>query len=169
MKAVCILVLIFAWLNVLAQPVSETTNEFRITGKVKNEKTISLNDLIHYKTIELKDVNVSCSPKKEDKVKSAKAVLLRDILDSVAFDYEKSWLLNEFYFLFVAADGYKVVFSFNEIYNTEIGNNLYVVTEMEGKKMSEMENRILVLTTKDIKAGPRNMKWLSEIVVRRAE
>lgn len=96
-------------------------------------------------------------------------VLLKNILDSVAFQYEKSRMLNYYYFLFVASYGYKIVFSFNEIYNTETGNNLYIVTEMDGKKIQEMDNRILLLTTKDIKGGPRNMKSLSKIVVCSAE
>jgi hypothetical protein len=40
---------------------------------------------------------------------------------------------------------------------------------MDGKKIQEMENSILLLTTKDIKGGARNMKSLSKIVVCSAE
>ena len=167
-KTTVVLLLIAASAILHAQN-TQSTDAFKITGKVKNEKVITLADLQRYKTIELHDVNVTCSPKKEDMVKSVKAVLLRDILDSVAFEYEKSYMLNEYYFLFVGSDGYKIVFSFNEVYNTEVGNNLFVVTERDGKSISEMENRIMILSAKDIKAGPRNIKWLSEIVVCRAQ
>ncbi|MSQ79199.1 MAG: hypothetical protein EXR21_05940 [Flavobacteriaceae bacterium] len=130
-----ILLLIFTITGLCTQAQTEATNEFKINGKVKTEKTISLADLQRYPTIELTDINTSCSPKKEEKAKSVKVVLLKNILDSVAFQYEKSRMLNYYYFLFVASDGYKIVFSFNEIYNTETGNNLYIVTEMDGKKI----------------------------------
>ena len=102
-------------------------------------------------------------------MKTLKGVLLKNILDSVRFDYEKSNFLNRYYFLFVAADGYKTVFSFNEVYNTEVGNSLYIVTEIGGKNVQDVSNRVLMLSTKDIKSGGRNMKWLTRIVVCSAE
>jgi hypothetical protein len=148
---------------------SNTTDQFLITGKVKLEKNFTLNDIKRFPIITLTDVNVSCSPKTENRVKEIKAVMLKNLLDSVSFQYEKSRMLNQYYFLFIAKDGYKMVFSFNEIYNTEIGKNLYIVTEIEGNPINEMGNSIMVLTTKDIKGGSRNMKWLSKIIVGMAE
>lgn len=145
------------------------TDSFTITGLVKAEKTLTLHDLKRYKAVELHDINASCSPKKEERIKKVKAVLLKDILDSVAFQYEKPRMLNQFYFMFIASDGYKLLYSFNEIYNTETGNNLFVVTEMDGKPIEEMENRILMLTASDIRGGSRNMKGLKEIVVGKVE
>jgi hypothetical protein len=90
-------------------------------------------------------------------------------LNSVTYDYQSKKELNEFYFVLEASDGYRILFSFNEVYNTEVGNNLFLVAEQDGKKASEMENGILVLSTKDIKQGSRNMKWLKKIVVCKAE
>ena len=115
------------------------------------------------------DVNTSCSSKQREEATGVKAVLVKDLLDSVEFDYESRKMLNQFYFKFVAEDGYTVVYSFNEIYNTETGNHLYVVTEMNGKSITENEKRILLLTTSDIKGGSRNMKWVKRIVVCMAE
>lgn len=169
MRKIFFISLLFLSQQILAQNSVEGSNRFIITGKVKAEKTISIPDLQGYKTILLSDINTSCSPKKQEKTKSVKAVLVKDILDSVAFQYEKSRMLNQYYFLFVASDDYKMVFSFNEIYNTDIGNNLFIVTEMDGIPVQDMENKILVLSTKDIKSGSRNMKWLSKIVVCSAE
>lgn len=169
MKNIIVIILLFTLHFTFAQKNAESTDEFKITGKVKIEKTLTLADLKKYKTIELKNVNISCSPKNEDKAGTVKGVLLKNILDSISFQYEDRRMLNEFYFLFVASDGYKIVFSFNEIYNTETGNNLYIVTETDGKDIAAMDNRILVLTASDIKAGRRNMKWLSRIVVCSAE
>ncbi len=140
-----------------------------VTGKVKQEKAIPISSFQFYKSVELGDVNTSCSSKQREEATGVKAVLVKDLLDSVEFDYESRKMLNQFYFKFEAVDGYTVVYSFNEIYNTETGNHLYVVTEMNGKPITENEKRILLLTTSDIKGGSRNMKWVKRIVVCMAE
>ncbi|MFN8278880.1 MAG: hypothetical protein U0V49_01205 [Saprospiraceae bacterium] len=155
--------------SIYAQNDKSVTNEFIITGKVKNERKVTISDLQQFPTISINDINTSCTPKKEEKTKSVKAVLLKNVLDSVQFDYQVKRNLGHYYFLFVSADGYKIVFSFNEIYNTEIGNNLYIVTELDGKKIEDLDSRILVLSTKDIRGGSRNIKGLSKIVVCKAE
>jgi hypothetical protein len=152
-----------------AQKTADTTSSFLITGKVKQEKLITLGELRLLNTSELKNVNTSCSPKKEERIKEAKVVLLKDVLDSVKFDYEKGVQLNAFYFVLTASDGYKLVYSYNEIFNTETGRNLYIAIELNGRPVNELPNSLLVLTTSDIKGGRRNMKWLKEIKVCRAE
>lgn len=152
-----------------AQSSSQSTTEFVVTGKVKSEVHFSLKDLKKFTAVELNDVNTSCSPKVEEKMKSVKAILLKEVLDSVSFQYENRRMLNQYYFLFVAADGYKVVFSFNEIYNTDIGKNLFLIVETDGKSAEASDQKIQMLSIKDIKAGARNVKWLSKIVVCSAE
>jgi tRNA U34 2-thiouridine synthase MnmA/TrmU len=102
-------------------------------------------------------------------VKNMKGVLLKTVLESIEFEYDKPKELNEFYFVFVATDGYKVVFSWNEIYNTEAGNNFYIVTELEGKKMKDMDQRMLFISTADLKSGRRYIKALEKIQVKRVE
>src|SRR5215212_3238536 len=78
------------------------TASFTITGKVKSETTVTINDLQKYRKIELEEVNISCSPRKEDMARSVTAILLKDILDSVVFIYENPSMLNHYYFLFKA-------------------------------------------------------------------
>lgn len=140
-----------------------------VTGKVKTEWTFPIAKIREYKSELIGDVNTSCSSKKREDSKGVKGVLVKTLLDTVGFDYENRKMLNEFYFKFEAADGYTVVYSFNEIYNTETGNHLYIVTEMNGKEMGEIENRILLLTMNDLKTGNRNIKGLKRIVVCKAE
>jgi hypothetical protein len=170
MKVLRIIFLILISSQIFGQiSTSSPTSSFTVKGKVKKEKSITLEDLKKYPNQILNNVNTSCSPKNEERSNNVKVVLLKSVLDSVEYDYQKSRNLNQFYFLFVAEDGYKIVFSFNEIYNTEIGNNLFIVTEKDGNMMEDMNNRILLLSTKDLKGGSRNMKWLSKIIVCKAE
>ena len=76
---------------------------------------------------------------------------------------------DRFYFVFIASDGYRVVFSWNEIYNTETGNNFFIVTEMEGKKLYDVDQRIIFISTADLKTGRRYIKGLEKIEVRQLE
>ena len=140
-----------------------------VTGKVKKDRTISLAEIRALPILNLGNVNTSCSSRRKEESKNVKVVLLKALLDSVRFDAESPRLLNQFYFKFVATDGYTLVYSFNEIYNTETGNHLFVVVEKDGKPLEEIENRILILTTSDLKQGARNMKHLEKIVVCQAE
>jgi hypothetical protein len=91
------------------------------------------------------------------------------LLASILYVYDKPKFLNEFFFVFIASDGYRVIFSWNEIYNTETGNNFFIVTEMEGKKLKYLGQRILFISTGDLKTGRRYIKGLEKIEVRQLE
>jgi hypothetical protein len=132
------LMLIFfvASLSIRAQRTVTPSETLKIEGKIKTEKTFSIADLDAFPKIAISDQTLY-NHKGEVKgtVKEMKGVLLKSVLESIEFEYDKPKELNECYFVFVATDGYKVVFSWNEIYNTEAGNNFYIVTKMEGKEI----------------------------------
>jgi len=71
--------------------------------------------------------------------------------------------------VFTATDGYKVVFSWNEIYNAEAGNNFFILTEMDGKRIEKMDQRILFISIADFQTGRRFIKGLEKIEVKRVE
>ncbi len=169
MKRFCLSVVFLFWVLSLSAQTATPSTSILVTGKVKKEKTFSLADIRALKIRELGNLNTSCSPRRKEESKNVKAVLLKELLDSVQFDAQSSRLLNQFYFKFVATDGYTLVYSFNEIYNTETGNHLFIVVDKDGKPIEEIENRILILTTSDLKQGARNMKHLEKIVVCQVE
>ena len=76
---------------------------------------------------------------------------------------------SEFFLTFIAIDNYKVVYSWNEIFNSPIGDNIYLITSRDGKQLKDMDERILILTPIDFKTGRRHIKGLSKIVVERVE
>ena len=98
-----------------------------------------------------------------------KGVSLKDVLSTIALDAENPKILSEFYFVFVATDNYKIVFSWNEIFNTETGNNMYIITEEGGRKIREMYTRIPIICTTDFKAGRRDLKNLQKVIVARVQ
>lgn len=145
------------------------TNEMVVEGKVKSKKVVRIEDLKKMRSVVLENINTSCSPRTPETSINVRAVPLRDILDSLDFDAPGKGALNAFYFKFVASDGYTVVYSYNEIFNTDTGLHMYLVTEIDGKDIANLEKRMLLLTTSDLRSGRRNIKGLSRIVVCQAE
>ncbi len=156
--------------SISAQRTVPPSNAFSVEGKVKTEVRFSVADLNMFPQVAISDQTLyNHHGEIKGSVKDMKGVLLKTVLESIQLDYEKPRELNEFYFVFVATDGYKVVFSWNELYNTEVGNNCFIVTEMEGRNIKEMEQRILFISSADLKNGRRYLKALDKILVRRAE
>ena len=170
MKKLFLFLLIISSPLVNAQRKITPTEQFSISGKIKTELKFTLHDLGSYETVAIPDIVVTNnSGEVKSTAKGLKGILLKPILEKLEFPIEKPKELNEFYFTFIASDGYKVVYSWNEIFNTETGNHIYVVTEKDGKKISELEERILIVTPTDFKTGRRHIKDLEKIVVNRVD
>ncbi len=148
-----------------------TPTEFiTIKGKVKKELTITLAELDTFPKRKIgPQVIYNQKGEVKDTIKSMVGVALKDILKQIDFVYDNPRQLNEFYFIFKASDGYKVVFTWNEIFNTETGNYFYLITETEGTKLKNMNDRIKFMSTHDLKVGRRNIKALESIEVKQIE
>lgn len=148
----------------------KSTSSFTISGEVSAPTTISITDLKKWKEISIGDLIITNHlGEKKSEAKGLKGILLKDILQTVEIKSESPKVLSEYYFVFIASDGYKVVYSWNELFNTATGDFVYVVTEKNGKPISEMDDSILVVSTKDFKTGRRNVKGLASIEIRRAK
>lgn len=171
MKYLAALLLSTASLQAYAQKHDvPATTEFRITGSVKKELTFHIDDFSAYQIDSLGNVVIR-NKKGEEKalVKNLKGILLKTILDSARITADKHKDYSELVVVLTASDGYKNVYSWNEVFNTEVGNHVYIVTEMDGKPMGQMPDRILVLSLADINSGMRHLKGLAKIEVRKAE
>jgi hypothetical protein len=148
---------------------SQATTSFTVSGKVKSEKKIDLADLEKMTLLSIGDLVIT-NHKGEAKgtAKNMKGVRLRDVLKDITLDTDNPKIMSEYYFVATATDGYKVVFSWNELFNSSIGDTVYIVLEKDGKKVSDTEDSLLTVSTADIKTGRRFVKNLSAIIVGRA-
>ncbi|MBS1681173.1 MAG: molybdopterin-binding protein [Bacteroidetes bacterium] len=147
----------------------KTTDYFTISGEVNSPVTISIPDLKKWKEVAIGDLTITNHlGAKRSESKGLKGILLKDILKTVEMKADNPKIMSEFYFIFIASDGYKVVYSWNELFNTTIGDSVYLITEKNGKTISEMDDSILVVSTKDFKTGRRNLKGLITIEIKRA-
>ncbi len=153
-----------------AQKEIRPTEALTITGRVIEEHTYKMQDLDRFPTVDIKDYTLyNQDGGIKNTLTKLKGIPIKAILASSIYSNESPRSLNEFYFVFKASDGYKVVFSWNEIYNTEIGNKLFIITEMNGINAKDLPHRILFISTGDLKTGKRYIKCLEEIEVFKIE
>jgi ABC-type Na+ efflux pump permease subunit len=149
---------------------AKETKSFTIKGKVKSEINVDFAALQKHTLYTIGSVNiVNHKGDVKGKAKDLKGVLIRDILKSVALDEDNAKLYSEYYFVCKASDGYKVVYSWNELFNTAIGNSVYIVLEREGKNLIDSDDSLLMVSTEDVRTGRRYLKNLESINVCRAE
>jgi hypothetical protein len=101
--------------------------------------------------------------------KNVKGVLLKSLLDKAPIEVNKPKEYSELYITLIASDGYRNVYSWNEIFNTEIGNHLYIITSVDGKDMEQADGVIMVISLGDTNTGLRHLKGLERIEVKKVE
>ena len=169
MKWFFILLLVSIGFSATSQKESiPTTETFAIEGKVKKGMTVSIADLATYKSYSIDSIVIKNHlGERRSSLKKVKAVLLKDILDKAEIDAENHKVLSEYYIVCIASDNYKVVFSWNEIFNNPAGRSIFIVTEHDGKPVSVSDNRIALVAPNDQMTGRRYVKGLQKIVIER--
>ena len=168
MKATLVFLFTLISYRTFAQGKNQTTEQFKIDGLVKQELVLTLLDLSPYEKHSVDSVVIrNHLMERKYAMKNVKGVLLRDILDKADIQAPSPKSLSEFYIVCIAADNYKVVFSWNEIYNNKVGENLLILTEHDGKLASQTDDRIALISPSDKATGRRYVKWLKEIRVER--
>ena len=171
MRPIIVFLFVLSAVSVSAQKENiPTTDKFTIEGKVKKAMAVALADLSSYKTYSIDSIVITNHlGEKKSTLKKVKAVLLKDILDKAGIDSEAPKVLSEYYLVCIASDNYKVVFSWNELFNNPAGQSVYIITEQDGKPASTLDNRIALISPKDQMTGRRYVKGLQKIVVERVK
>jgi len=165
MKYFILFIFSFSTLHLYAQHKDiPVTAEFVITGAVNKEITFRIADIAAMKQDVIGDVVLHGH--KTDTAKQMKGVPLKDMIDSAGIKAGDHKAYNSFVIILTASDGYKNVYSWNELFNTDIGNRVYIITEMNGKTMDQMPDRIAVYSLADAFTGRRHMVGLAKIEVK---
>lgn len=146
------------------------TDEFTVTGVVSNELTFRIKDLGQYKQNDLGDMVIRNQKGEQKRVaKGVKGILLKTVLEKAGIHVEKPKEYSGIYIALTASDGYKNVYSWNELFSTDIGEHIYIVTAEDGMTMGQMPDRIQVMSLGDFHSGNRNLRGLAKIEVRKVE
>jgi DMSO/TMAO reductase YedYZ molybdopterin-dependent catalytic subunit len=142
------------------------TEEVRVTGAVKTPLDMKVSDLRAFPADQI--VTVSLSRKRDGQSVSStvRGVRLTALLDRAEFvatngnDWRRAVVVAD------SSDGYRVTFSWPELFNTEVGAGVLVVFERDGQALADSEGRIALVSSRDLRSGPRSVKWLTRIDVR---
>jgi cytochrome c551/c552 len=143
------------------------TDSVSIGGVVGHPLRLTVADLRRMAPHQAGEVPLVCETgAKLGQIEGLQGVLLRDILEQAKIVAPGHNDVKKMIVIASASDGYRVVFSWSELFNSPVGDGVVVFYERDGKPLEDDEGRIALISTKDLRTGPRHVKWLSGIEVR---
>lgn len=157
---------IIAAKGVVSGPERFVTEKMRISGLVQQALELSVSDLRKFPPQQIGEIPVICQTgANRGKIENLKGVLLKEILEKAVIVSKSHNDVKKMVIVATASDDYRVVFSWSEIFNSPVGEGVIVFYERNGLSLGDDEGRIALISTKDIRTGPRHVKWLSGIEV----
>ena len=152
----------------IADTAKFVTESITVSGAVKHPLKLGVDDLRKFLPQQPAEAPVICqSGSNSGKPENLNGVLLRDILERAAIISRSHNDVKKMAIIATASDDYKVVFSWSEVFNSPIGECVMVFFERDGQPLADDEGRIAMLSSKDTRTGPRHVKWLKAIEVRK--
>ncbi|AMM17937.1 MAG: molybdopterin-dependent oxidoreductase [Pseudomonadota bacterium] len=99
-------------------------------------------------------------------VDTYRGVLLKDLILRAGLQPEPAGQFKRTVFIAVAQDGYAVIFSWHELFNTPVGERVIVAYECGGRTITSEEGAPILFSGADILPAPRHVKRLARIVAR---
>ncbi len=147
------------------------STEIKVWGEVDSSQTLTLDSFSSFKVATLPAVVVRNH--KGDSINLAsnyKGVLLKDVLLRAKIKMKSVRDASNLIVIAKAPDGYLVTYSCHELFNTAVGDSVYILFEREGKPIRADDGGLFrMMSYSDFKNGARHFKWLSEIEVRKIQ
>lgn len=97
-------------------------------------------------------------------VDSYRGVLLKELILKAGLRPLPAGEFKRTVFIAQAHDGYAVVFSWHELFNTAIGERVIVATECGGETLSPEDGAPILFSGADILPAPRHVKRLARVI-----
>jgi cytochrome c551/c552 len=144
------------------------TDKITLSGLVKNKLNLDPAALAKFPPQQVGEVPLVCqSGADKGKLENFKGVRLTDILKQAEIIAPAHNDVKKLAIIATASDGYKAVFSWNELFNSPLGESVMVFFEKNGQPLGDDEGRIAMISGKDSRTGPRHVKWLQDIEVKK--
>jgi hypothetical protein len=138
----------------------------RVTGRVANPLMLKMAEIRDMEGEEFRDLFIVCSTgEPRDNIQRCRGVLIEKIIQRADALKEEHNDTKKMFIVATADDGYKVVFSWQEIFNTQIGGGVAVLTERDGRPLGETRDRIDLISAQVYYAGSRYVRDLRHIEV----
>lgn len=149
-------------------PSKFVTTSITVSGAVEHQLTLGVDDLRSFPPQQVGELPLVCqSGANAGKIENIKGVLLRDILEKAVVKAPGHNDTKKMVIIASASDGYKVVFSWSEVFNSPVGEGVIVYFEKDGLPLADDKGRIAMVSAGDTRTGARQVKWLQGIEVRK--
>jgi hypothetical protein len=142
------------------------THYLEVVGLVSHPLRLTVAELREMTPAEINDLKMVCeSGPHAGPPSSYRGVLLTTILDKadvVLREYESPGRL---YITVASSEGHCVLFSYQELYSSSIGDRAVVIWERDGRPLSEYEGEFAFISANDKLPGPRKIRYLQRIEV----
>jgi DMSO/TMAO reductase YedYZ molybdopterin-dependent catalytic subunit len=144
--------------------VAQAPQQVRVTGNVAQALSLGVDDLRQLPQQRVEDARGG--EKGGRAMRRYVGARLRDVLDRARLVETQPRGLRKSVVVVTASDGYRVVFSWAEIYLSPIGDGVLLVYEQDGAPLPQSDGPIALVSLKDTSPGPRHVKWLQSVEVR---
>jgi DMSO/TMAO reductase YedYZ molybdopterin-dependent catalytic subunit len=151
-----------------AQPT--TAPALTVKGSVERELAFTIEELKRFPVQRIEDVRIvretGSSTGTPEIARRYTGCLLRDVLDRAKLVEKNRFDLRKSVVIVTASDGYRAIFSWAELYLSPIGEGAMIVYERDGAPLADNEGPLALVSLKDLRPGPRHVKWLKSIELR---
>jgi DMSO/TMAO reductase YedYZ molybdopterin-dependent catalytic subunit len=155
---------------VFAQSAPQGTTALLVSGNVESKLTLGISDLQRLAVQRVEDVRqikTEGRAKDGEQARRYTGVLLRDVLTSAKPIEKERHDLRRSVVVATATDGYQAVFSWAELFLSPIGEGALIIFERDGAPLPASEGPLALVSLRDTQPGPRHVKWLAKIEIRR--
>ena len=145
----------------------ENTALIRVIGRVKQERKFTLGELLKMDIIETGEniIHACGDGEAKGRLPACRGVLLCDIINEAEVLVTEHNDTKKMYVVVEAADGYRTVFSWQELFNTTVGKGVIVILEKAERKLYEEQGVLDLFSASDFLTGPRYVKKVATVEI----
>ncbi len=136
----------------------------QVTGRVRQPLVLGMEEIRRMNTEEMEDLPIICgSGTPKGRIAKCRGVLLEEVIRKADVLREEHNDTKKMYIVASSGDGFKVVFSWQEIFNTPIGGGVMILIEKDGQILCTDEQRPDLISAEDYYTGSRYVRGLEKI------
>ncbi|MYM39133.1 molybdopterin-dependent oxidoreductase [Duganella qianjiadongensis] len=150
---------------VVGDPARYVSTTLAVQGAVEQAQTLDLPAL--RQLVQQHPASVTLKRQPDGVSSTLRGVRLRDLLAQARIVSKDHNDVKKTIIIATASDGYAVVFSWSELFNSALSEDVLVYLEKDGAALGDDEGRIALISAQDLRTGPRHVKWLQRIDVKK--
>ena len=138
-----------------------------VIGRVRKRREFTLSELLSMDTVKTEEnlLHACGDGVPKGRMEACRGVLLTDIINETDVVITGHNDTRKMYVVIIAEDGYRTVFSWQELFNTAVGEGVVVILEKGKRKLYEGAGAIDLFSSNDFLSGPRYVKKVSVIEI----